>query len=244
MAIPYPVISVVIWPWQGFSIFLALNRLWNSTHRINSRFFKKNWRCFSCTGSYEVFVPVTVPLCAGPAPCPSGRAPSHPCPWRPPPLSPGLHEPHGVSRLPLLSHSPFLHYIMLIRSRTASCRSREILLLQQQHQPCVVCVEQQQHQHCGCIDSAGQPRLKRTPTNTPRSLEQGASTGIDSSTWVLSYLGCCMETNQRLYMSHFAYACKTEGKNGISRLISGLCVNCLISILEYSRLNHLDVHLV
>ena len=45
-------------------------------------------------------------------------------------------------------------------------------------------------------------------------------------------------------MSHFAYACKTEGKNGISHLISGLCVNCLISILEYSRLNHLDVHLV
>ena len=45
-------------------------------------------------------------------------------------------------------------------------------------------------------------------------------------------------------MSHFAYACKTEGKNGISRLISALCVNCLISIPEYSRLNHLDVHLV
>ena len=45
-------------------------------------------------------------------------------------------------------------------------------------------------------------------------------------------------------MSHFAYACKTEGQNGISRLISGLCVNCLISIPEYSRLNHLDVHLV
>ena len=45
-------------------------------------------------------------------------------------------------------------------------------------------------------------------------------------------------------MSHFAYACKTEGKNGISCLISALCVNCLISIPEYSRLNHLDVHLV
>ena len=25
-------------------------------------------------------------------------------------------------------------------------------------------------------------------------------------------------------MSHFSYACKTEGKNGISRLISTLCV--------------------
>ena len=38
------------------------------------------------------------------------------------------------------------------------------------------------------------------------------------------------------YMSHFSYACKTEGKNGISRLISALCVNCLSSILEYSRI--------
>ena len=47
-----------------------------------------------------------------------------------------------------------------------------------------------------------------------------------------------------LYMSHFAYACKTEGQNGISRLISALCVNCLSSIPEYSRLNHLDVYLV
>ena len=47
-----------------------------------------------------------------------------------------------------------------------------------------------------------------------------------------------------LHMSHFAYACKTEGKNGISHFISALCINCLISIPEYSRLNHLDVHLV
>ena len=38
------------------------------------------------------------------------------------------------------------------------------------------------------------------------------------------------------YMSHFAYACKTKGKNGISRLISALCVNCLISIPEYSQI--------
>ena len=38
------------------------------------------------------------------------------------------------------------------------------------------------------------------------------------------------------HMSHFAYACKTKGKNGISHLISALCVNCLISILEYSRI--------
>ena len=38
------------------------------------------------------------------------------------------------------------------------------------------------------------------------------------------------------YMSYFAYTCKTEGKNGISRLISALCVNCLNSIPEYSRI--------
>ena len=47
-----------------------------------------------------------------------------------------------------------------------------------------------------------------------------------------------------VHMSHLAYACKTEGKNGISRFISTLCVNCLISIPGNSRLNHLDVHLV
>ena len=44
-----------------------------------------------------------------------------------------------------------------------------------------------------------------------------------------------------IYMSHFAYVCKTEG---ISHLISALCINCLSSIPEYSRLNHLDVYLV
>ena len=38
------------------------------------------------------------------------------------------------------------------------------------------------------------------------------------------------------YMSHFSYACKTEGKNGISHLISALCVNCLISIPECSKI--------
>ena len=40
----------------------------------------------------------------------------------------------------------------------------------------------------------------------------------------------------QINMSYFAYACKTEGKNGISRLISALCINCLISIPEYSRI--------
>ena len=39
-----------------------------------------------------------------------------------------------------------------------------------------------------------------------------------------------------LDMSHFSYACKTEGENGISCLISALCVNCLRAILEYSRI--------
>ena len=38
------------------------------------------------------------------------------------------------------------------------------------------------------------------------------------------------------HMSHFSYACKTEGKNGISNLISALCINCLSSIPEYSRI--------
>ena len=37
-------------------------------------------------------------------------------------------------------------------------------------------------------------------------------------------------------MSHFSYACKTEGENGISRLISALCINCLSTIREYSRI--------
>ena len=40
----------------------------------------------------------------------------------------------------------------------------------------------------------------------------------------------------KMYMSHFSYACKTEGENGISRLISALCVNCLSAIPEYSRI--------
>ena len=39
-----------------------------------------------------------------------------------------------------------------------------------------------------------------------------------------------------LNISHFSYTCKTEGKNGISCLISTICVNCLSSIPEYSRI--------
>ena len=44
------------------------------------------------------------------------------------------------------------------------------------------------------------------------------------------------EWNRDIHMSLFSYACKTEGENGISRLISALCVNCLSAILEYSRI--------
>ena len=39
-----------------------------------------------------------------------------------------------------------------------------------------------------------------------------------------------------IYMSHFSYACKTEGENGISHLISALCINCMSAVLEYSRI--------
>ena len=47
---------------------------------------------------------------------------------------------------------------------------------------------------------------------------------------------CMLPGFQSLNMSHFSYACKTEGENGISHLISTLCVNCLSAILEYSRI--------
>ena len=60
----------------------------------------------------------------------------------------------------------------------------------------------------------------------------------------INYGFCYLTQLNEVHMSHFAYACKTEGQNGISRLISALCVNCVISILEYSRLNHLDKYLV
>ena len=44
-----------------------------------------------------------------------------------------------------------------------------------------------------------------------------------------------LELHMNIYMSHFSYACKTEGENGISCLISAVCVNCLSAIPEYSR---------
>ena len=43
------------------------------------------------------------------------------------------------------------------------------------------------------------------------------------------------------YMSYFTYVCKTEGKNGISCLISALCINYLISIPEYSRIIYYSI---
>ena len=45
-----------------------------------------------------------------------------------------------------------------------------------------------------------------------------------------------LTSNGRKHMSHFSYACKTEGENGISRLISALCVNCMSVVPEYSRI--------
>ena len=125
------------------------------------------------------------------------------CPWRPPPLSPGLHRtPRSVaftSRYHTVPSSIILCWSGLVQPRADHARFCCFSSSSR-----VMCVEEQQHQHCGCIDSAGQPRLKRTPTNTPRSLEQGASTGIDRLTWVLSYLGCCMESNQRFICTiHF-----------------------------------------
>ena len=41
-------------------------------------------------------------------------------------------------------------------------------------------------------------------------------------------------TNVEVYMSHFSYSCKTEWENGISRLISALCVNCKFTSEHYS----------
>ena len=58
---------------------------------------------------------------------------------------------------------------------------------------------------------------------------------IPEPLWHFTY-GVTSIKNAKIYMSYFAYACKTEGKNGLSRLISTLCVNCLNSIPEYSRI--------
>ena len=50
------------------------------------------------------------------------------------------------------------------------------------------------------------------------------------------------ESNQYLHMSHFSYSCKIEWENGISCLISALCVNCKFTsehssgiVQKYSR---------
>ena len=65
-----------------------------------------------------------------------------------------------------------------------------------------------------------------------------------SATAFLTHYNITCTRDTTTDMSHFTYACKTEGENGISCLISALCVNCLSSISEYSRLNHLDVYLI
>ena len=56
-----------------------------------------------------------------------------------------------------------------------------------------------------------------------------------SHTHLYKYRHAHTYTHTHTHISHFSYACKIEGKNGISCLISALCINCLISILEYSR---------
>ena len=52
---------------------------------------------------------------------------------------------------------------------------------------------------------------------------------------ILSAVDLYRHEKKYIYMSHFSYACKTEGENGISRLISALCINCLSAVPEYSR---------
>ena len=65
----------------------------------------------------------------------------------------------------------------------------------------------------------------------------------------------CMKTASLLSDRNIYVSLRLRVQNGVSRLISTLCVNCLISIpctmrklsecySEYSRLNHLDVYLV
>ena len=76
---------------------------------------------------------------------------------------------------------------------------------------------------------------KQLHTSQATSARQTCSSVVEERTIALLVL---------MNMSYFAYACKTEGQNGISRLISALCVNCLSSIPEYSRLNYLDEYLI
>ena len=54
---------------------------------------------------------------------------------------------------------------------------------------------------------------------------------------VFTFSAQCIQLNQEIaYMSHFASACKTEGQNGISRLISKL-----LRTLDSSLRDHLFV---
>ena len=87
-------------------------------------------------------------------------------------------------------------------------------------------------------------RMKRRAADFLKALDEGKLTESQEAHRFTIVYSTLSRDEKVIYMSYFAYACKTEGKNGISRLISALCVNCLISIPEYSRLNHLDVYLV
>ena len=73
----------------------------------------------------------------------------------------------------------------------------------------------------------GRFEIWKQPTNKEHSLHTNFTHALSPEKTSISYTE---------HMSYFAYACKTEGKNGISRLISALCVNCLNSIPEYSRI--------
>ena len=57
---------------------------------------------------------------------------------------------------------------------------------------------------------------------------------IPETEFLISGKNICKQ--RHLDMSHFSYSCKTEGENGISRLISALCVNCKFTSERYSRI--------
>ena len=61
-------------------------------------------------------------------------------------------------------------------------------------------------------------------------------TDYNSSSSLTQFQAITTHSARFTYMSHFAYACKTEGKNGISRLISEL-----LRTLDSSLRDHLFV---
>ena len=114
MAIPYPVISVVIWPWQGFFyIFSSEQAVKFHTQNKFSVFFKK----IEDVSAVRV---VTMCLSRLRSLCAPALRPARPA-VRPLTPAPGVHrlshldctEPHGVSRLPLVitQSLPPLYYV-------------------------------------------------------------------------------------------------------------------------------------